>query len=209
MGILDFILNGLKNDFDQALARARNKPQYKVKEYRSAAEQEEDINKMARKGFSVVSETSQPSHINVGRTVTGALATGGLSLLAGGSRTAAKQRVTFQQNYRSFGEVPPTGLPIGRKVADTPDIQPSINRFVPGTPLPNQGDRQREVLKSRADRKARRRAELHPAVDKGSKRTEAETGMILSAEIRALKNLLDSGTLSTEEFDAAKRKLLG
>lgn len=31
--------------------------------------------------------------------------------------------------------------------------------------------------------------------------------MSLSAEIRALKNLLDTGTLTPEEFVAAKRKL--
>ena len=209
MGILDSILNGLKNDFDQARVRARQKPQYKVKEYRSAAEQEKDINKMARQGLTVVSETSQPSHINVGRTVTGALLTGGLSLMAGGSRTSAKNRVTFQQGYRGFGEVPPTGIPVSLKASAMPIIQPGTSPRAPGRPLTHGGDQQRAVLQSRAERKAQRRAELSPKVRKGSNRMEAEGGMSLSAEIRALKNLLDTGTLTPEEFVAAKRKLLG
>jgi len=209
MGILDFILNGLKNDFDQALVRAREKPQYKVKEYRSAAEQEKDINKMARQGLDIVSETSQPSHINVGRTVTGAVLTGGLSLLAGGSRTSAKQRVTFKQRYRGFGEMSPSGLPVSRKAAAIPIVQPATNPIAPGRPLPHGGNRQREVLQSRAEMKAQRRAELSSKVRKGPNSMEAEREMSLSAEIRALKNLLDNGTLTPEEFVAAKRKLLG
>lgn len=209
MGVLDFILNGLKNDFDQALARARQKPQYKVKEYRSAAEQEKDINKMARQGFTVASETSQPSHINVGRTATGAVLTGGLSLLAGGSRTSAKHRVTYQQSHRAFGEGPPTGSPVSRKAAAMPIILPSTNPIPPATPLNHGARHQREVLQSRAERKARRRAELSPKVRKRFNGIEdgRETG--LSAEIRALKYLLDNGTLTPEEFVAAKQKLLG
>jgi hypothetical protein len=209
VGILDSILNGLKNDFDQALVRARQKPQYKVKEYRSAAEQEKDINKLARQGLTVVSETSQPSHINVGRTVTGAVLTGGLSLLAGGSRTSAKQRVTYQQSYREFGEVSPTGLPVSRKAAAMPIIQPSADPIAPGMPLPHGGDYQRKALQSRAEMKARRRVERSPKVHKGFNSIEVERGPSLSAEIRALKNLLDNGTLTPEEFVAAKRKLLG
>ena len=209
MGVLDFILNVLKDDWDQAVERAKQKPQYKVKEYRNAAEQEKDMNKMASKGLTAVSATSQPSHINIGRTATGALLTGGLSLLMGGSRTSAKQRVVYKQSYRGFGEVPPTGLPISRKAAAMPINQPSASPRAPGRPLPHGGDRQREVLQSRAEMKAQRRAELSPKVRKGSNSMEAERGMSLSAEIRTLKNLLDNGTLTPEEFVAAKRKLLG
>jgi hypothetical protein len=46
-------------------------------------------------GYTIASQSGTGSHVNVGRTVTGAVLTGGLSLIFGGSRSKEKITITF------------------------------------------------------------------------------------------------------------------
>jgi hypothetical protein len=57
---------------------------------------EREINKYLSRGYSISQVTSTDGHVNIGRTVTYALATGGLSLLFGGSRSGGKVTVIFE-----------------------------------------------------------------------------------------------------------------
>jgi len=56
---------------------------------------EEHINLLITNGWEVVNQTGLPGHVRLGRTLTGAALTGGLSLLAGGSRTADRVSITY------------------------------------------------------------------------------------------------------------------
>lgn len=56
---------------------------------------ESEIAELIGHGYTIASQTGTGSHVNVGRTVTGALLTGGLSLLFGGSRSKDKITMTF------------------------------------------------------------------------------------------------------------------
>ena len=50
---------------------------------------------LARQGYVPAGQAADGGHINVGRTATGAVLTGGISLLFGGSRTKGKVTITF------------------------------------------------------------------------------------------------------------------
>jgi zinc-ribbon domain len=63
----------------------------------SAMSMERHINLMITNGWDVVNQTGLPGHIRLGRTATGAVLTGGLSVLAGGSRTADRVSITFRR----------------------------------------------------------------------------------------------------------------
>ncbi len=56
---------------------------------------EHEANILGRHGYDIAGQSGAGSHINVGRTVTGAALTGGLSLLFGGSRTKGSVQITF------------------------------------------------------------------------------------------------------------------
>lgn len=56
---------------------------------------ENEIAELLGHGYSIASQTGTGSHVNVGRTVTGAVLTGGLSLLFGASRSKDKITITF------------------------------------------------------------------------------------------------------------------
>ena len=58
---------------------------------------EEHINLLITNGWEVVNQTGLPGHVRLGRTLTGAALTGGLSLLAGGSRTADRVSITYRR----------------------------------------------------------------------------------------------------------------
>lgn len=58
---------------------------------------ERHINLMITNGWEVVNQTGLPGHVRLGRTLTGAALTGGLSLLAGGSRTADRVTITYRR----------------------------------------------------------------------------------------------------------------
>lgn len=56
---------------------------------------EKEMSELLSNGYHIMSQSGTGSHINVGRTVTGAVLTGGLSLLLGGSRSKGKTTITF------------------------------------------------------------------------------------------------------------------
>lgn len=56
---------------------------------------ESEIAELLGHGYTIASQTGTGSHVNVGRTVTGAVLTGGLSLLFGASRSKEKITITF------------------------------------------------------------------------------------------------------------------
>jgi hypothetical protein len=56
---------------------------------------ESEIAELIAHGYNIASQTGTGSHVNVGRTVTGAVLTGGLSLLFGASRSGDKITITF------------------------------------------------------------------------------------------------------------------
>ncbi len=66
-----------------------------IRPYASTDLATQDANRAAAHGWTVQSVTTSDGHVNVGRTVTGAVFTGGLSLLAGGSRTRGSVTVTY------------------------------------------------------------------------------------------------------------------
>ena len=63
----------------------------------SAMSMERHINLMINNGWEVVSQTGLPGHLRLGRTVAGAALTGGLSILAGGSRTSDRVTITYRR----------------------------------------------------------------------------------------------------------------
>lgn len=67
----------------------------RVKEYKNAKEFEADAAIMMRLGWRLEDQVAQNGHVNVGRTVTGAVLTGGFSLMLGASRTKGKITVTW------------------------------------------------------------------------------------------------------------------
>ena len=58
---------------------------------------EQHINLMLANGWEVVNQTGLPGHVRLGRTLAGAALTGGISLLAGGSRTADRVTITYRR----------------------------------------------------------------------------------------------------------------
>lgn len=50
---------------------------------------------LAARGYYPAAQSGTGSHVNIGRTVTGAALTGGLTLLFGGSRTGSQLQITF------------------------------------------------------------------------------------------------------------------
>jgi hypothetical protein len=67
----------------------------KIKEYKDSKEFEKDAQKMMNAGWQPEDQSQRGGHVNVGRTATGAVLTGGLSLLLGASRTKGKITVTW------------------------------------------------------------------------------------------------------------------
>jgi len=55
------------------------------------------INMMMMNGWEVVKQNGLPGNVRLGRTLPGAALTGGLSLLAGGSRTADHVTITYRR----------------------------------------------------------------------------------------------------------------
>jgi hypothetical protein len=56
---------------------------------------EREISELMSNGYQIQGQSGTGSHVNVGRTVTGAVLTGGLSLLLGASRSSGTQTITF------------------------------------------------------------------------------------------------------------------
>jgi hypothetical protein len=83
-----------------------------VATYKNDKEAAEDAAKAAKKGWMPQGTTATDGHVNLGRTVTGAVLTGGLYLLIGGSRSKGKVTITYikppdwleQKNIRAIPE---------------------------------------------------------------------------------------------------------
>lgn len=58
---------------------------------------EDHLTMMIKNGWEVVNQTGLPGHVRLGRTLTGAALTGGLTLLLGGSRTADRVTITYRR----------------------------------------------------------------------------------------------------------------
>jgi hypothetical protein len=69
-----------------------------IREYGAVDEYRRDAVRLTRAGWTPVLQSQDGGHVNVGRSVTGAALTGGLSLLFGGSRTRGKIIVTWTRN---------------------------------------------------------------------------------------------------------------
>ncbi len=67
-----------------------------IREYTDPKKAQEEAEFFYRLGYQLAGQSAQGGHINVGRTVTGAVFTGGLSLLFGASRTKGKIQVTYE-----------------------------------------------------------------------------------------------------------------
>ena len=72
----------------------KNKLSY-VASYKNDKDATKEADKAAKRGWMPQGATATDGHINVGRTVTGAVLTGGLSLLIGGSRSKGKVTITY------------------------------------------------------------------------------------------------------------------
>ncbi|VVB64859.1 Uncharacterised protein [uncultured archaeon] len=72
----------------------KNKLSY-VAIYKNDKDAAKEADKAAKKGWMPQGTTATDGHINLGRTVTGAVLTGGLSLLIGGSRSKGKVTISY------------------------------------------------------------------------------------------------------------------
>jgi hypothetical protein len=66
-----------------------------VATYKNDKDAAKEADKAAKKGWMPQGATATDGHINLGRTVTGAVLTGGLTLLLGGSRSKGKITLTY------------------------------------------------------------------------------------------------------------------
>jgi len=70
----------------------------KVIQYSNVNEANAGITAMVREGWTVRSLDTTDGHVNVGRTATYTVLTGGLALFLGGSRSQGKITVLFERN---------------------------------------------------------------------------------------------------------------
>ena len=71
---------------------------------------EHEIAELLSNGYEIQAQSGTGSHINVGRTVTGAVLTGGLSLLLGGSRSSGTHTITFIKVPQAQPPQPPKSI---------------------------------------------------------------------------------------------------
>jgi|SRR5215467_5964392 len=77
----------------QAIAESNTR----LVQYRSAEEANVGIAAMAKDGWSIQSMDTTDGHINVGRTATATILTGGLALFLGGSRSPGKITILYEK----------------------------------------------------------------------------------------------------------------
>jgi len=68
-----------------------------IRQYTSRGEFEWHSQIMSQDGWTIHQATASDGHVNIGRTVTGAALTGGLSLLFGGSRSKGTTMIVYQR----------------------------------------------------------------------------------------------------------------
>jgi hypothetical protein len=66
--------------------------------YKNDRDASKDANKAAQRGWQPQTTAATEGHLNLGRTATGAILTGGLSLLFGGSRTSGKLTLMYHRS---------------------------------------------------------------------------------------------------------------
>jgi len=92
-----------------------------VASYDSVEEASSETNGAAKKGWMPQGTSATDGHINVGRTAAGAVLTGGLTLLVGGSRSKGKVTITYT---RTPGWLEEHG--ITARLVETPSNQGSL-----------------------------------------------------------------------------------
>lgn len=105
----------------------KNKLSY-VASYKNDKDAAKETEKAAKKGWMPQSAAATDGHINVGRTVTGAVLTGGLSLLIGGSRSKGKVTITYVRTPEWFEKNKKT-MPAATS-NNTPMTLPSVSTSV-------------------------------------------------------------------------------
>jgi hypothetical protein len=68
-----------------------------IMSYDSVAEASSEANRAAKRGWVPTGSSATDGHLNIGRTAAGVFLFGGLSLLAGGSRTEGKVTITYNR----------------------------------------------------------------------------------------------------------------
>jgi hypothetical protein len=132
-----------------------------VETYKNEKDASKDAEKAAKKGWMPQGTTATDGHINVGRTVTGAVLTGGLSLLIGGSRSKGKITLSYVRTPGWLEEHQPRVK--APKVVATTTPQVTSAMF----------------------------SEAYPV-----------------AKLKQLKDMLDTGLISQEEYDKTKTAIL-
>lgn len=106
-----------------------------VATYKTEKDMRREIEQAARSGWQIANTTGQSGHINVGRTVTAAALTGGLSLLLGASRTKDKLTVTYERTEQwkrqflpGYAQPPQMQMPLQQQYA------PPAQMYAPPAP---------------------------------------------------------------------------
>ena len=63
---------------------------------------EREMSELLANGYQIQGQSGTGSHVNVGRTVSGAVLTGGLSLLFGASRSSGTQTITYVKTMKAI-----------------------------------------------------------------------------------------------------------
>ncbi len=84
----------------------------------------EEANFLAAHGYSITAQSGQGSHVNIGRTVGGAVVTGGISLLFGGSRSNGKVTISYNLDKTAAAIRDPTA---GGRAPDPPASVDSVD----------------------------------------------------------------------------------
>lgn len=107
----------------------KNKLSY-VTSYKNDKDAAKEVEKAAKRGWMPQGATATDGHINVGRTVTGAVLTGGLSLLIGGSRSKGKVTITYVRTPEWFEKnTKPTQAVASSNTAISPTTEDSLQKL--------------------------------------------------------------------------------
>ncbi len=87
-----------KQRVSESTPNRTGKIQVMVRVYDTVSQYEADAQRLIPQGWRIEQQSQGGGHVNIGRTTTGAVLTGGLSLLFGGSRTKDKLTVTWRRD---------------------------------------------------------------------------------------------------------------
>jgi hypothetical protein len=183
---------------------------------------ERHINLMIANGWEVVNQTGLPGHVRLGRTLTGAALTGGLSLLAGGSRTADRVTITYRRVQvpprPAHGSVKSCAACRGNCTSNSLFCAFCGNQFLDGT-VPPSPESRNELNKSplpagvKVCPSCEGRCTLNSKFCAFCGHSFAEVVVASKGsnidDLERLAALRERGVLSDAEFENAKSRLLG